>query len=276
MPDRRSKILLLVPTAAAVVALAACETPEEMRGAKSLIQVAQPVTPEQAAKMAIDPYDTDLRYRGTMLLANSWFGGEPVYVELYADHLDDEDANVRVAAVRAIDIHGSPDHVPRVVELLSDADDRVRLEAARTLQRLHNPVAVGPLIEHVREPEPTRGVFDGETDARVRAESAHALGQYADPRVLQPLIAALDDRNLAVNTAALHALRTLTGEDHGFDRRAWLRWFNQTSSPFSGRTAYIYPAFHRDRTLIEFLPFVPPPPNEPESTPVGMRPVEAR
>ncbi len=275
MPDRRTKILLLVPTAAAVVAIASCETPEEMRGAKSLIQVAQPVTPEQAAKMAIDPYDTDLRYRGTMLLANSWFGGEPVYVELYADHLDDEDANVRVAAVRAIGIHGSPDHVPRVVELLSDPDDRVRLEAARTLQRLHNPVAVGPLIDRIREPEPPR-ILDGETDARVRAESAHALGQYADPRVLQPLIAALDDRNLAVNTAALHALRTLTGEDHGFDRRAWLRWFNQTSSPFSGRTAYIYPAFHRDRTLIEFLPFVPPPPNEPESTPVGMRPIEPR
>ncbi|MCW5776265.1 MAG: HEAT repeat domain-containing protein [Phycisphaeraceae bacterium] len=276
MPDRHAKVVLLVHAAAAALALFACETPDELRGATSLIQVAQPISPEQAARMAIDPYEADNRYRGTMLLANSWFGGEPIYVELYADHLDDDDANVRVAAVRAIGIHGSPDHVPKVVALLSDPDDRVRLEAARTLQRLHNPVAVGPLIDHIREPEPTRGVFDGEADARVRAEAAHALGQYADPRVLQPLIAALDDRNLAVNTAALHSLRTLTGEDHGFDRRAWLTWFNQTSSPFAGRTAYVYPVFNRDRTLIEFLPFVPPPPNEPQSTPVGMRPVEAR
>lgn len=276
MADRCAKILRVVSSVAAVLVLASCETPEELRGAKSLLQVAQPITPEQAATMAIDPYDTDNRYRGTMLLANSWFGGEAIYVELYADHLDDEDANVRVAAVRAIGIHGSPDHVPRVVALLSDPDDRVRLEAARTLQRLHNPVAIGPLIEHTREPEPSRGVFDGETDARVRAESAHALGQYADLRVLQPLIAALDDRNLAVNIAALHSLRTLTGEDYGFDRRAWLRWFDRTSSPFAGRTAYTYPAFRRKRTLVEFLPFVPPPPNEPESTPVGMRPVDAR
>ncbi|HRP11424.1 MAG TPA: hypothetical protein PLK37_10350, partial [Terricaulis sp.] len=52
MPDRRAQGVFLVSAAAAVLALASCETPEEMRGAKSLIQVAQPVTPEQAARMA--------------------------------------------------------------------------------------------------------------------------------------------------------------------------------------------------------------------------------
>ncbi|MCC6677621.1 MAG: HEAT repeat domain-containing protein [Phycisphaerales bacterium] len=232
------------------------------RGATSILQVFAQPTPAQAAEWAIDKYDADKRYRGTLILANQPFGGEPVYMELYLDNIKDPDASVRGAATRAIANHGRPDQVPLLVERLKDEDRLVRQEAARGLQRLHNPVAINPLIAAIDE--------NKETDVDVRAEAAHALGQYADNKVVQALIAALNDSNLAVNRNTLLSLRTLTGQDFGYDRRAWIDWYDSTKDTFAARGVYTYPAFHRDKNLSEYIPFVPPPPNEPTAVPVGL------
>jgi hypothetical protein len=253
-------------------ALAGCDSPESMRGATSLLQFWQPASPLEAAEMAVDPWDADARAKGTMLLANGYFGGEPPYRALYLARTEDGDPIVRAAALRGLALHGQPEDVPRIAEMLGDPSDRVRLEAARALQRVHNPRAVDALLASIRVPDPTRAGRSGEPEPSVRAEAAHALGQYPEPRVVPPLINALDDRFLAVNRAALQALRTLTGEDFGLDRRAWLEWNGQTESPFAGRTAYVYPAFSRDRFFWEYIPFVPQPPNETAGTPAGFPP----
>ena len=219
-----------------------------------------------AVLWANDEYDADKRARGTALLAFSPTGDDPKYVNyLYRRYLTDPVANVRTVATVAMGIHGTPDDVPQIAALLKDSDKHVRKAAARALQRLHNPVAIEPLLDAI---DPTK-----EFDWEVRAEAADALGQYPETRVLQKLITVLDDESLIFNQSTVKALRTLTGQDLGVDRRAWTRWLSATNTPFAERTAYVYPAYSRDKTWLEYIPFIPSPPNEMASTPVGMPPV---
>lgn len=242
----------------------------------SLLDVFALPSPGESARMAINPYNADDRYRGTLLLANSTFGGEPVYIELFEDATTDKVPNVRAAGVRGLANHGRPEHVETIIGLLEDDHEMVRLEAARALQRLHNPIAIAPLVERVTVDYDfgETGVIVLEPNAEVRAACADALGQYAEPRVLAALLTALTDPDLVVNTNAANSLSTLTGEDFGLDRRAWADWYRGSDRLFAGRTQYFYPAFSRDRFLIEYIPFLPQPPNEPSTRPIGMGPLD--
>lgn len=236
------------------------------RGTDSLLQVLVPQTsPGEAAQMATDPYSAENRYKGVTLLSSADFGGQPIYLELYIDSMDDEDASVRGAAVRALGRHGDPEHAPLIITALDDEDEFVRLEATRGLQRIHSEDAIEPLIEQINE--------DNEKNADIRAASAEALGQYRQSRVVLALIGALRDSRLSVNNRVQHALLVLTGQNFGFDRRAWIDWYNSTDDIFAAAQPYTYPVFNRKKKIIEYLPFIPPPPNETTSSPVGMDPV---
>lgn len=261
-----ARLYRLTPALAGAALLGGCTVFDDVpRGTQSLLQAFVPQTsPSEAAEMAVDPYSPDRRSRGTTLLSNAEFGGGPVYLELYLDAAEDEDAGVRAAGVRALGRHGEPEHVPVIVGLLTDEDRMVRIAAARALQRLHSAGAVPALIDATR--------LDREPDTDVRVAAAEALGQYPEPRVVESLIAALADPRLSVNHAARSSLITLTGQDFGVDRRAWLDWQNGTRDLFAARQPYVYPAFQRDKRLVEYLPFVPPPPNETPSSPVGLDP----
>jgi len=230
---------------------------------QSVFSIWSPPSPAEAAAWAADPYDADKRQRGLLLLANAPFGGEPVYVRVYQARLADEDANVRAAAARALALHGEPEDVEQLARLLTeDENSSVRRAAARALQRLHSPVAIGSLVEASDD--------RFESDAQVRAFAATALGQYTDPQVVNGLVAALRDRRLTVNHAALGSLRVLTGQDFGYDVREWLEWVNETDDLFAGGGTYVYPVFRRDPTIWElFLPWDSPP-NEVAAKPAGM------
>jgi hypothetical protein len=230
-------------------------------------------SPAELAAMSIDPYDANNRYMGTLGLANMPFAGEPLYIRLFVDNIGDADPAVRGAAARGLANHGEPSHAPLLVTALGDRDRGVRLEAARGLQRLHNPAAVDALLVAMREPTVSRDgrmAMQGEQEAEVRAEAAFALGQYPQHRVLQALIGGLDDSDLAVNRSALASLRTLTGQDFGYDRAAWLEWLSRNRNPFAQRGEYVYPVYRRRPRLYEHLPFVPPPPNEEPGQPAGL------
>lgn len=236
------------------------------RGADSLMQVLAPQTsPTEAAEMATDPYSAENRYKGITLLSSADFGGQPIYLELYADGLDDDDASVRGASVRALGRHGDPEHAPLIIDALADTDDFVRLEATRALQRIHTSDAIEPLLILIDE--------DQEKNTDIRAAAADALGQYREKRVVLGLIGALRDSRLAVNNRVLHALMILTGQNFGLDRPAWLEWYNGTGDVFAGAQPYTYPIFNRKKKIIEYLPLIPPPPNETTGSPVGMDPV---
>lgn len=246
-----------------------CSTDHLRPGAESIFALFAPPTPEEAARMATDEFDADRRYRGTRLLSTAPFAGEPPYIALFVDNADDADAGVRAVSMRALANHGRPEHARVLIRGLGDTDRLVRWEAARGLQRLHSPEAVDPLLAMLGEAK--------EPDAAVRTEVATALGQYAEPRVVEALIAALDDPNLSVNLATQASLRTLTGQDLGADPRPWVEWHRSAgASAFAGRSVFTYPAFSRKRKWFEYLPFVPPPPNEPSLPPAGLPPFAPR
>lgn len=237
---------------------------------ESILELFTPMTPAEASRWAVDPHDPDKRARGMLMLANAPWGGEAPYLALYEEGLTDGDPGVRAVAARALGMHGAPEHVPLILENIASEDRLLRWETVRALQRLHNPVAVKPLIERLAP--------DNESDPDVRASAANALGQYAEPQVVDALIAALEDRNLAVCRAAEQSLHTLTGQQFGQDIGAWVEWRKASGASASGlfasRGEYLYPVYRRDKKLIEYIWPWAEVPNEVQAAPVGM-PVRA-
>jgi hypothetical protein len=253
-----------------LAALAGCEF-NAKPGAQSIFEAFhETYTPSELVAMATNPYDANSRYLGTLGLAGMPFAAEPLYVQLFENNAHDDDASVRVAATRGLAMHGDPSHAPLLIASLADKDRLVRIEAARGLQRLHNDAAIEPLIAAMREPDPRKPRSAAEADPEVRSQAAAALGQYPERRVLQALIAGIDDSDLSVNRMSLSSLRTLTGQDLGLDRPAWLAWVEKAPDPFAGRSTYYFPVFRRDTNWYEHLPFVPRPPNESPAPPTGM------
>jgi hypothetical protein len=269
--DRKRGVLAALTTLIGLLAcVSGCDTTGNMRpGSESVLDLFAEPSPAEAAADAVDRYDSDKRYRGTLRLGMASFASEPVYMRLFIDNMKDQDATVRTAATRAVANHGGPEHVPLLVGALKDEDTLVRLEAARGLQRIYNPVAIDPLLGAIKGPENPED-FSSEDEVAIRAEAAHALGQYKEPKVVQALIAELQDENLAVNRNTLESLRTLTGQDFGFDKRGWLEWYEGSKDVFAAGKPYVYPIYRRSKSWYEYLPFVPPPPNEEPATPAGM------
>lgn len=227
-----------------------------------LAPVFKQTTPAEAAAWASDPYDADKRARGMNLLANAPFGGAEAYLKMYRDRLTDSSAPVRGVACRALGLHGSPEDAPKIAALTKNEEILVRLESTRALQRLHNKAVIPALIERL---DPAK-----ESEPEIRAEAASALGQYSEAGVLQALISALGDSSLLVNTNAHASLRTITGNDDlDTDRKSWVQWAKATNKPFANRRAYVYPVFWRERRWLDYVPFMPPVPNEQASTPAG-------
>lgn len=261
----------LIGAAAAACALAAggCGITAEQRAQMAesesvLAPFLRSLSPQEAARWAADEYDADKRARGTLMLANAPFGGADAYLAMYRKYITDDSPGVRSAAALGLALHGSPSDVPLVLPLMKDPQKNVRLAAVKALQRLHNPEAIPVLLRAL--------TVEGEAESDVRAEAASALGQYADPKVLQGLIAALDDDNLLVTHNALQSLKTLTGNDDlPDDRKMWLKWAGNTRTPFAAQRPYTYPVFNRDKVWTDFLPFIGGPvPNEAPATPAGM------
>lgn len=260
----------LIALSLAAIAAAGCSL-NVRPGAKSIFEALDDSpNPGEFAEMAIDKYDANNRALGTLGLANMPFANEPLYIRLFETNAADADPAVRIAALRGLSMHGDPSHVPILVRAIADKDKIVRLEAARGLQRLHNALAIDPLIVAMREPDLANPRQAAEPEADIRAQAATALGQYAERRVLQSLVAGLDDSDLAVNVCSLDSLRTLTGQDLGVDHATWFEWLEKAPDPFAGRSIFYYPAFSRAKKLYEYIPFIPPPPNEVSGPPAGM------
>ncbi len=260
-----------MPLGLALMVVGGCAAIEDLGyqrnpNSQSILDLWQRPPPDQAVRWAMDPHSADNRYRGVSLLADAPFAGEDVYLQLFVDSAGDPDSAVRSAAIRGLANHGRPEHARVLADALRDESDLVRLEAARGAQRIHNPEIVPALF----------GRLDPETELEhdVRAGVAHALGQYAQPRVLDQLVAALRDPSLSVNRHAAEALTILTGEDLGLDPVAWLGFVRSTEEPFAKGARYRYPTFERGMRLVEYIPLYPPPPSDPPAEPIGLPKVE--
>jgi HEAT repeat protein len=226
-------------------------------------------TPAEAARMALDPNDPDERRKGTLLLANAPFGGNPAYLRMFRDYVENEsNPLVKSMAIRGLARHGEPADAVLIAGQLGNPSVQVRWEAAKGLQRLHNPEVVPALLRVLRTP-------DEQSDVLIAA--ATALGQYPEDRVFQALVALLDHRELAANVAAEDALHTLTGQSFELDQRAWLDWYNARSGDrFAGGIEYLYPTYQRKQSWLEGIAFWSTPLREHPSQPAGLGPESER
>ena len=223
-----------------------------------------PPTPTEAARIMIDPNDPDNRRRGTLLIANSPFGGGEPYLKVYRDMaIHERDPLAKAAALAALGRHGVPDDAPIIAASLDDENRQVRWAAAQALQRIHNVAVVGDLLDVLRKD-------DEHMDTRIA--TAVAVGQYPQDRVFQGLISALDDRELALNLTARESLQTLTGEDFALEPSAWLGWYNDNAEPFAGKQEYLYPTYQRGETWMERLAFWTTTTFEQPAPPAGLHP----
>jgi hypothetical protein len=219
-----------------------------------LIAELKPTTPTEASQMLFDLADPDRRRRGVSLLSAAPFGGEGPYLRAYRLLIDDPDATVRAAAAKAIGLHGEVQDAELLVRRIGDESQIVRWECAKALQKIHNPIAVRPLIERMMARQ-RDGQFI-EQDPDVRMATARALGQYAQPEVFNALVAALDDPEYAVVHAAERSLTLLTGQDLGPDGRDWLAWAEEhRDGLFAMRQEYVWQPYVKPRGFLDKAQF---------------------
>lgn len=231
-----------------------------------------PPSPAEAAQWAADPNDRENARRGTVLLANAPWGGAAPYLRMYRLYAEEApDPLVRAAALQALGRHGDESDAVLVAKNLASPFRQVRLAAAKALQRLHDPAVADTLWPRL---------VDETEDPDVRTEVAIALGQYPTPAVFQALVAAISQRELAVNVAAVDSLRTLTGQNLAMEEEDWLRFYaassTATTTPFSGGRTYLYPTFVRRLDIWDRLIFWMPTVFESPDVPVGLKAIGMR
>lgn len=109
------------------------------------------------------------------------------------------DVTQRMIAARAFCELQDPRAIPYLIQLLSDACPLLRVSAAYALGRNPSDSAVLPLIEQ----------FNKDWNGYVRKGVVWALGNCRDPRVLEPLIDALQNDISAVRLWAASSLGQL-------------------------------------------------------------------
>jgi len=256
-------MLFLLP---AVLFLAGCQGGSGVSfGEDSIITRLLNQPQANPAELARDPYDPDARYRGTVRLTLELLEPDDRILDIFRDNLNDEYASVRAAAARGLATHGVAADGALLASALDDPEPLVRRTAALGLQRIHEPSATDRLLDLI---DPVR-----EPDQNVRVEAALALGQYPKSDVVVGLVKSLrsdTEQSLAVHAAVARSLRLLTGQDYGLDFLAWQAWIDENGRWFTDQQTYTYPVFSRNRAWWEYLPWLPVPPNEESSTPVGL------
>jgi len=255
----RTRIPALLATAAC--ALAGCDQMSSDFGDAS--NALFPPSPAEAGRWAVDDSDPENQRRGVLLLGNSSFGGDTVYVNLYRLYIEENtDPVVKATAIQALARHAGADDAQLIAKQLDSTVEQIRIAAAKALQRVHDPRVADTIWKKmINEEEP----------AAVRVELAIALGQYPSRDVFEALCSALDDRELAVNLAAANSLRLLTGADFGLEPALWRSWADATASPLRADVPYYYPTFERQLGFGDYLMFWAIPTFEEPGVPSGLR-----
>lgn len=138
--------------------------------------------------------------------------------------LKDEDPHVRANATRALGIIKDHRAVDPLMSALNDTYSGVRLGAVRALHemKLNDPRLVELFITALKD-----------ESFPVRIQAAIALGKTKNPRAVQPLTTALEDK--FVKAKAAEALKDITGKIFGEDP---LKWQNFTRRLDAQETYY--------------------------------------
>jgi HEAT repeat protein len=121
---------------------------------------------------------------------------DPLSIDDLIDALNDNDAEVKKIAREALKVIGRPAVEPLTAFLRDDNPDLCRV-VIRLFGEIGDSLAIGHLF----------GVLKHFGSWQLRYEAADALGKIKDPRIVGPLIEALNDRNSRVREAAAKSLK---------------------------------------------------------------------
>lgn len=160
--------------------------------------------------------DADMRRTAMDRIATNSRGKGLPYTDVYrATALQDPDAPVRAAAVRAINHVRDTEGAAALVIALGDSDPMVRQEAAKALANLPTPAAERPLRTIVQK---------GDEDLDTRIAAIDALRHYRTLDTQRLLVSQLNSTNFALAWQARRSLFLQTGNDLRYNEPAWLSY----------------------------------------------------
>jgi HEAT repeat protein len=121
---------------------------------------------------------------------------EWVAAKAFADVLDDEQPELRMAAATGLGRVGDPSVTAALVKRLKDPDPRVRCRSAVACGRIGDPRAVEPLEERLRN----------DRDIAVRRAAAEALGEIGNEGAMRVLIDGAEDPNESIRRVVADSL----------------------------------------------------------------------
>jgi HEAT repeat protein len=123
----------------------------------------------------------------------------------------ESDPLVRRAIIDAVAEFRTP-LAPQIIQAgLNDSNSDVRLACCRALGNRAEPLSVANLATALRDDE----------DPDVRVAAAEALGKIKSDAAMTALVAALDDRDPALQYVGIESMKSITGKDYGSDLEAW-------------------------------------------------------
>ena len=138
--------------------------------------------------------------------------GKPAVPKLI-EALKSDSTFARATTAEALGEIGDPKAVDPLIASLKDDDERLRASAAYALGALGDAKAVEPLAAALED-----------ESVLVAANAAEALGKLGDKKALGPLIEAMQFADGDVKFFAHASLKTLSGEDFGYDAAKWKAW----------------------------------------------------
>ena len=160
--------------------------------------------------------DADMRRVALNRIMTNSRGKNLPYTDVYrTTALQDPDAPVRAAAVRALNHVRDVESTSALVVALGDSDQTVRQEAAKALGNLPTPTAEIPLRALVLK-------SDEPIDTRIAA--LDALRHYKSLDTQRLLVSQLNSNNFALAWQSRRSLFLQTGSDFRYDEPAWLNY----------------------------------------------------
>ncbi len=150
------------------------------------------------------------------------WGHEKPYMDAYRLAENSPSPLVRGQAMLALGTSGQPSVAPDLQRGLTDSSQFVRLCATMAATYVNNPILIPDLI--------TRLQSDSQTQVRIYA--AEALKPYKTRLVIETLINALDDRNVAIVQAAWNDLTIQTGQKFPQHSGPWQQWLQAHRKQF--------------------------------------------
>lgn len=174
------------------------------------------------ARNLFDTQNPDTQREAIAWMADQKWGHEKPYMDAYRLAESSPSPLVRGQALLALGTSGEPGVAPDLQRGLNDKSKFVRLCAAMAAGYINNPILIPDLVH----------CLQNDADAQTRVYAVQALKPYKTQLVIETLIRALDDRNVAIVHAAWDDLTVQTGQKFPEHSGPWNHWLREHPSPF--------------------------------------------